>query len=135
MQLWSERRVAKNQRFVRKKLRNSKEKSSHSMNPKIKAIIGVGILVTSLAFALSNISRNKLHAEVDNIKPEPAFDIKNKYKDYVNVAPSCPSSAVVPVSLGTETEFDHCKDCQMGVYFKKNEEELECSYCLKLRKA
>lgn len=109
------------------------------MNKKTKLMIYVAGLVVVLPGLFGDVSHILISNEKKNmprVKIENAVEVVNKYNNYVNVAPSCPSGAMVPSNnFNEETEFDHCKECQMGVYFKKNEEELECSFCLKIRKA
>ena len=68
------------------------------------------------------------------IKVQPAVEVLNKYNS-VAMAPVCPRTTishedpVVRQSIeSTDSEYVHCQECGMGVYFKK-EELLECSYC------
>jgi hypothetical protein len=62
--------------------------------------------------------------------------VVKKYNSYANAAPACPRvNSTASDIVGQEEEYDHCKECQMGVFFKNKEEELECSYCSKIRKA
>lgn len=97
-------------------------------------ICGAGLIVFLPGLFGDLLNSDK--KSVPKVKIETPVEVINKYNNYVNVAPSCPSGAMVPSNnFNEETEFDHCKECQMGVYFKKNEEELECSFCLKIRKA
>lgn len=104
------------------------------MNIKTKLMIctaGIFLLVPAL---LNGKSQKK--DQMPRVKIETQVEVLNKYNDVVKVAPSCPrTSGDIPVSDSSfESEYEHCEECQTGVFFKKNEQEVECSYCLKIRK-
>ncbi len=101
------------------------------------SVAGLVVLVPGLmgdvAQLLLTVNGKKPYS---NIKINPPVEVVNKFNEFVNATPMCPRTLPVPSDVATEdAEYDHCKECQMGVFFKKNEEELECSYCSKIRKA
>lgn len=104
----------------------------------LKLMIATAVLIIYIPALIGDVAQLVLTLRGDepNIKIEPPVEVVKKFDTVVSSTPACPRTT--PTSsdiLGEENEYDHCKECQMGVYFKNKEEDLECSYCLKVRKA
>lgn len=104
------------------------------MNTKTKLMIcaaGIFVLVPALLGG-----KDQKKDQMPRVKIETQVEVVNKYNDVAKVAPTCPrTTGDISVSDSSfESEYEHCKECQTGVFFKKNEQEVECSFCLKIRK-
>lgn len=100
------------------------------MNKYIK-ITFITTLISGLAFLLIQ----KAVADKNEIKIEPAIEVKNKYSDFAKNGSFCPRtiSSEEPILTSDSNEFseyEHCPSCKMGVFFKNEKESLTCSYCL-----
>ena len=69
------------------------------------------------------------------IEVTPAVEVLNKHNNTVQIGTQCPRTysdadpIVAQVDTEEGAEYQHCPQCRMGVYFKRPEGHLECSYC------
>lgn len=102
------------------------------MNKQTKLILLIAFLMAAVQFTI-------VYSLADKDKPRieitPAVEVLNKHNNTVQVGTQCPRtySDADPIVAQADTEegaeYQHCPQCRMGVYFRRPEGHLECSYC------
>ncbi len=107
-------------------------KNAYSLHMKKYIKLAALTLVTS---AITFLIFEKVLANKNDIKIQPAFEATKKYNNFVQNGLSCPRTISPDEPLSTvneqseSSEYEHCSSCKMGVFFKSEEGGLACSYC------
>ena len=91
----------------------------------------IALIVYQIGVNVSRANKDSLENRIkNNLKP-----VREGQSVHVNVAMACPRTTItnddpiVRQSIdSTDSEYNHCRECGMGVYFKRDN-ILECSYC------
>lgn len=94
----------------------------------IKTLAVCGI-VCALPFVIQAAQSFKRKSKIV-IPVQPAQDYLKKFNNVAS-APVCPRSSEVPEQTASESasEHEHCPHCRLGIFFRRTNDTVSCSYC------
>jgi hypothetical protein len=94
------------------------------------------LIVCQIGASVSQADKANLESRVKSMMV-PAQEVRPTLH---NVAMTCPRAyasddlQVQSVTTAEGVEYDHCRECGMGVYFSNGLDSLSCSYCNSIKK-
>lgn len=96
------------------------------------------LALTSITSAVAFLVFQKVWANKNDIKINPAVEVVNKHNDIAKNGLYCPRTISTDEPLGFQAipepaEYEHCSNCKMGVFFKDENGIPSCSYCSSIK--
>ena len=107
-------------------------------NKAFNILIGVIIILIACQIGVNVSQADK--ANLENRVKSNLVPVREGRSVPPNVAMTCPRTytsddpAIQSVTTAEGVEYDHCRECGMGVYFSNGLDSLSCSYCNSIKK-